>query len=124
MFSLARSAECVCGWIASAGVGATRASDEHSPTGRASERRHRSQQGVDDAAHVHAERHQLDLVLEDLRGGTLAPARRASDIPIAMACLRLVTFYPDDPLLSFSAFSSCSAEGQGLRPRSLPSWLG
>ena len=26
--------------------------------------------------------------------GTLAPSRRASDRPMAMACLRLVTFFP------------------------------
>ncbi len=34
------------------------------------------------------------------RGGTFAPARRASDSPIAIACLRLVTFLPDRPLRS------------------------
>jgi hypothetical protein len=28
----------------------------------------------------------------------LAPARRASDKPIAIACLRLTTFLPDLPL--------------------------
>jgi hypothetical protein len=32
--------------------------------------------------------------------GTLAPSRRASDKPIAIACLRLVTFLPERPLLS------------------------
>ena len=37
-------------------------------------------------------------VEDDLRLGTLAPARRASDRPIAIACLRLVTFLPDRPL--------------------------
>jgi hypothetical protein len=35
---------------------------------------------------------------DDLRFGTLPPARRASDRPIAIACLRLVTFLPDRPL--------------------------
>src|SRR5688500_1615648 len=30
--------------------------------------------------------------------GTLAPERRASDSPIAMACLRLFTFLPERPL--------------------------
>src|SRR6187549_1880380 len=36
---------------------------------------------------------------EDLRlRGTFAPARRASDRPMAMACLRLVTFLPERPL--------------------------
>jgi len=34
-----------------------------------------------------------------LRAGTLPPARRASDRPIAMACLRLLTFWPE-PLFS------------------------
>jgi len=38
---------------------------------------------------------------EDLRlRGTFAPARRASDRPIAIACFRLVTFLPERPLLS------------------------
>src|SRR6266513_1728738 len=34
----------------------------------------------------------------DFLRGTLAPARRASDSPMAMACLRLFTFLPDRPL--------------------------
>ena len=37
------------------------------------------------------------LLLAFLRG-TLAPARRASERPIAIACFRLVTFLPDRPL--------------------------
>jgi hypothetical protein len=36
--------------------------------------------------------------------GTFAPAFRASDSPIAMACLRLVTFFPLRPLLSLPRF--------------------
>jgi hypothetical protein len=32
--------------------------------------------------------------------GTFAPARRAWDRPIAIACLRLLTFFPDLPLRS------------------------
>jgi hypothetical protein len=32
--------------------------------------------------------------------GTFAPARRASDSPIAIACLRLFTLRPDPPLRS------------------------
>jgi hypothetical protein len=35
-----------------------------------------------------------------LRRGTFAPERRASDSPMAMACLRLVTFLPERPLRS------------------------
>jgi hypothetical protein len=35
-----------------------------------------------------------------LRRGTFAPARRASESPIAIACLRLVTFLPERPLRS------------------------
>jgi hypothetical protein len=35
-----------------------------------------------------------------LRAGTLAPFFRASESPIAIACLRLVTFFPLLPLLS------------------------
>src|SRR5882724_1187738 len=44
---------------------------------------------------------------EDLfGGGTLPPAARASDNPIAIACLRLVTFLPDLPLFNLPAFIS------------------
>jgi hypothetical protein len=48
---------------------------------------------------------------EDLRflpflGGTLAPARRAWDRPMAIACLRLFTFFPERPLLSVPRFRS------------------
>jgi TnpA family transposase len=32
--------------------------------------------------------------------GTFSPARRASESPMAMACLRLLTFVPDRPLFS------------------------
>jgi hypothetical protein len=39
-------------------------------------------------------------------GGTLPPSRLASDRPMAMACLRLVTFLPE-PLRSFPRFISC-----------------
>ena len=39
-------------------------------------------------------------------GGTLPPACRASDSPIAIACLRLVTFLPDLPLFKVPALSS------------------
>jgi hypothetical protein len=38
--------------------------------------------------------------------GTFLPARRASDRPIAMACFRDVTFFPDRPLRSEPAFFS------------------
>ncbi len=41
--------------------------------------------------------------------GTLAPAARASDRPIAMACFRLVTFLPERPLLSVPCLRSCIA---------------
>jgi hypothetical protein len=44
-----------------------------------------------------------------LRRGTLAPARRASDKPMAIACLRLVTFRPERPLRSLPRFISCIA---------------
>ncbi len=36
--------------------------------------------------------------------GTLAPFFRASDSPMAMACLRLVTFFPDRPERSVPFF--------------------
>ena len=41
--------------------------------------------------------------------GTFAPERRASDRPIAMACLRLFTFLPDRPLFSVPRLRSCIA---------------
>jgi hypothetical protein len=40
-------------------------------------------------------------------GGTLPPSRRASERPMAMACLRLVTFLPEPPLRSVPSFRSC-----------------
>jgi hypothetical protein len=41
--------------------------------------------------------------------GTLAPERRASDNPMAIACFRLLTFFPDRPLLSVPFLRSCMA---------------
>jgi hypothetical protein len=41
--------------------------------------------------------------------GTFAPARRACDRPIAIACLRLFTFLPERPLLSVPRLRSCIA---------------
>jgi len=41
--------------------------------------------------------------------GTFAPAFRASDKPIAIACLRLVTFFPERPERSVPVFLSCIA---------------
>jgi hypothetical protein len=43
------------------------------------------------------------------REGTLAPSRRASESPIAIACLRLVTFFPERPLRSVPRFRLCMA---------------
>jgi len=45
----------------------------------------------------------------DPRLGTLSPSRRASDNPIAIACLRLVTFLPDRPERSDPCLRSCMA---------------
>jgi hypothetical protein len=39
----------------------------------------------------------------------LSPDRRASDKPIAMACLRLFTFFPDLPLRNVPDLRSCNA---------------
>jgi len=44
---------------------------------------------------------------DDFLGGTLAPARRASESPIAIACFRLLTFLPELPLFSVPALRSC-----------------
>jgi hypothetical protein len=48
-----------------------------------------------------------DFFDEDFFDGTLPPSRRASESPMAMACLRLVTFLPERPLFSFPRFISC-----------------
>ena len=45
--------------------------------------------------------------LEERLRGTLSPSRRASLNPIAIACLRLVTFFPERPDLSLPRFISC-----------------
>jgi hypothetical protein len=39
----------------------------------------------------------------------LPPSRRASESPMAMACFRLVTFFPDFPLFSVPCLRSCIA---------------
>lgn len=41
--------------------------------------------------------------------GTFAPAFRASESPIAMACFRLVTLFPERPDLNWPRFLSCIA---------------
>jgi hypothetical protein len=41
--------------------------------------------------------------------GTFLPAFLASDKPMAIACLRLFTFFPDLPLFSVPSFFSCMA---------------
>src|SRR6266851_1968350 len=46
---------------------------------------------------------------EDFFRGTLPPAFRASDNPIAIACFLLVTFLPDRPLFRVPSFRSCIA---------------
>jgi hypothetical protein len=57
-------------------------------------------------------RYQLDFrffavfLLADFRGGTFLPSRRASDKPIAMACLRPFTLRPERPLFKVPAFRS------------------
>jgi len=43
---------------------------------------------------------------DDRLRGTFAPARRAWDKPMAIACLRLFTFFPDRPLRSVPLFLS------------------
>lgn len=44
-----------------------------------------------------------------LRAGTFAPARRASESPIAIACFLLATFFPERPERSLPRFISCIA---------------
>jgi hypothetical protein len=50
-----------------------------------------------------------DDFFDDFFDGTLPPSRRASDSPMAMACLRLFTFLPEPPLFSVPRFRSCIA---------------
>jgi hypothetical protein len=55
-----------------------------------------------------ADRRDVDRFdLEDGFFGTFAPACRASEMPIAIAWRRLVTFFPLPPLLSLPCFHSC-----------------
>jgi hypothetical protein len=49
------------------------------------------------------------FLLDDDFFGTFPPAFLASDNPIAIACLRLLTFFPELPLLSVPALRSCIA---------------
>jgi hypothetical protein len=49
------------------------------------------------------------LVPLDFFAGTLPPARRASDSPIAIACLRLFTVFPERPLFNVPRLRSCIA---------------
>src|SRR3954454_20762382 len=46
---------------------------------------------------------------EDFFDGTFAPSRRASESPMAIACLRLFTFLPELPLFSVPRLRSCIA---------------
>lgn len=55
-----------------------------------------------------------------MRGGTLAPLRRALDSPIAMACLRFFTGCLPDFMWCISVRTSCCAFLPYLRPRELP----
>jgi hypothetical protein len=50
-----------------------------------------------------------DFFADFFRGGTLPPSRRASESPIAIACLRLVTFLPEPPLRNVPSLRSCIA---------------
>jgi hypothetical protein len=52
---------------------------------------------------------ELDFFEEDFFDGTLPPSRRASDRPMAMACLRLFTFFPELPLFNVPRLRSCIA---------------
>jgi hypothetical protein len=60
-----------------------------------------------------------DDFLDERFRGTLAPFSRASESPIAIACLRLVTFRPERPLLSVPDFRFFIAR-LTLLPAALP----
>ena len=77
---------------------------------------------VDDCHRVAVDSRPIDQALAGLRRrrlGTFAPDRRASERPIAMACLRLVTLRPDRPLRSVPRFRSRIARAT-LRCACLP----
>src|SRR5207244_10576103 len=62
------------------------------------------------ANHQEATAGRYFFLREDFRRlGTFAPARRASDRPMAMACLRLFTRLPERPLFSVPRLRSCIA---------------
>jgi len=61
----------------------------------------------------------LDFLLLDFLPGTFAPSRRASERPIAIACLRLFTSLPERPLFSVPCLRSCIA-GLTFCPAFLP----
>src|SRR5215471_7679833 len=69
------------------------------------------QLGLIHAARRQSQRYFLleDFLLDDFLRGTFAPDRRASDKPIAIACLRLFTFLPERPLFNVPALRSCIA---------------
>src|SRR5262245_9828572 len=77
-----------------------------------------------------SERVYFRLVLDEERGrGTFPPAWRASESPIAIACSRLVTFFPERPDLSSPRFISCIARSTfspalGPYRRAAPLFLG
>ena len=48
----------------------------------------------------------LDFLDEDFLRGTLPPSRRACESPMAIACLRLLTFLPERPLFKVPLFRS------------------
>jgi hypothetical protein len=52
--------------------------------------------------------------LDDFFAGTFFPFWRASERPIAIACLRLVTFLPLRPLLSVPRLRLCIAPSTSL----------
>jgi hypothetical protein len=72
----------------------------------------RHQNGAESASREGGSAYRFLLVFLDRDArtdGTLAPFSRASLSPIAMACLRLVTFRPD-PLFSVPFFRRCIAD--------------
>jgi hypothetical protein len=52
---------------------------------------------------------EADFFDEDFLDGTFSPRSLASDNPIAIACLRLVTFLPERPLFNVPCLRSCIA---------------
>src|SRR5215472_4865693 len=112
--SSARRRSAASRWARTASTARTiRAATAASCSATSAERENRSPESIAPATDRYDECFAEDL-LAVLRppfflAGTLPPALRASDRPIAIACLRLFTVLPERPLFSVPCLRSCIA---------------